>query len=114
MNRYSQRYLVDLAKGMRKNSTETELILWNELKWRKLDNKRFRRQNIFWRYIADFYCAEVNLVIEVDWKIHENQKEYDEIREEILKTYKLKILRFNNEDIINNLTQVLETIKSYY
>jgi len=73
----------------------------------------FRRQQIIDGFIVDFYCHRAELVLEVDGPIHEIHTEYDTNRDQILSDLGLKILRFNNHDIQNNLTQVLDQIQSY-
>jgi len=100
-------YVKEISKELRKNQTTSEEFLWDILRNRKLNNLKFRRQHPFWRYIADFYCDEINLVIELDWKVHENQKEYDELRDEIISKYWVKIIRIKNEELIDNLDSVI-------
>ncbi|MFC1798046.1 endonuclease domain-containing protein [Patescibacteria group bacterium] len=63
---YNPRYIVELSKELRQKQTESEEILWEVLRNRKLNNLKFRRQHPFGRYIADFYCDEIKLVIELD------------------------------------------------
>lgn len=84
--KFNPQYITELAKNLRRFSTEAESILWEILQNRKFRDLKFRRQHPIGRYIADFYCHEIKLVIELDGKIHENQKEYDEIRDEFLKS----------------------------
>ncbi len=66
------------------------------------------------RYIADFYCPEARLVIELDGNVHnlKNQKEYDEIRKEIMEAHKIHVLRIKNEEIENKIDSVLKRISS--
>jgi RecG-like helicase/very-short-patch-repair endonuclease len=106
-------YIKDLLKNLRKNWTEVEEILWEVLRNRKFEWLKFRRQHPFWRYIADFYCDEIKLVIELDWKIHDDQKEYDEIRDEVIRTYWVNILRIKNEDVLNDLTSIYKKVIPY-
>jgi len=63
---YNPRYIVELSKKLRQKQTESEEILWEVLRNRKLNNLKFRRQHPFGRYIVDFYCDEIKLVIELD------------------------------------------------
>jgi len=109
-----------MARNLRRNQTQAESLLWEELRNRKLNGCKFQRQApLFYfvygkrRYlfIADFYCAEKKLVIELDGKIHEFKKEYDEGREAMLIERGLKVLRFKNEEL-NDIETVLETIKN--
>lgn len=74
-------------KQLRTSQTSSEKKLWEILRAKRFHNFKFRRQHPFGRYIADFYCDEAKLVIELDGKIHENKKEYDVIRDEIIQTY---------------------------
>jgi len=105
------------ARILRKRMTESEKILWRELKTKKLGVK-FRRQMPFvfedYHFIVDFYCSEKKLIIEVDGEIHNDQeiKGYDKFREEVFKQDNYKIVRFKNEEVINNLEEVLIRIKS--
>lgn len=100
------------AESLRNNMTPAELILWNQLKGKQLGVK-FRRQHPLGIYIADFYCHEHKLVIEVDGGIHELDefKLRDLERERILKLDGINILRFSNESIFDQMDEVLKTIK---
>ena len=105
-------YITKLSRQLRKEQTDYEKIMWEVLRAKKLNWIKFRRQHPFWRYIADFYSDELKLVIELDGKIHQNQKEYDKIRDEIISKYWVKILRIKNEEIYNNLDLVVQEILS--
>ncbi len=94
------------AIEMRKNMTKCEQIIWfNYLK--KL-NLRVLRQRPIWNFIVDFYIPTKNIVIEIDWDTHytKNALVYDIERSKILEWYWLKIIRFSNNDILNNLKWV--------
>ena len=93
--------------------TPAEELLWAAIKNKQLDGLKFRRQHPISRYVLDFYCARAKLGIEVDGKYHEEkaQKLYDADRTENLKLSKIKIIRFTNEEIFNQLVLVLESIK---
>ena len=103
-------YVVELSRELRQNQTSVEKIMWEILRNRKLNNLKFRRQYAFGRYIADFYCFEKNLVIELDWEIHKDRIEYDKIRDEIISKNRVKILRFENSEIDNNIEKVIKEI----
>ena len=105
-------YLVELARKFRKEQTEPETILWEQLRNRKLHGLKFKRQHRIGHFIVDFYCSELKRVVEVEGGIHEkpDQKEYDALRFEELKTRGLKILRLKNEEVLNNLNAVLKQI----
>ena len=107
-----------LASSLRKNQTPSEKILWKYLRKRRLKGRKFLRQHpIIYEsnksehffYIPDFYCAKEKLVIEVDGKIHDFQKEKDEHRDLILKDKGVKILRIKNEEL-ENIENVIRKI----
>ena len=98
------------AKELRQNMTPAEKILWQHLRAKRFNNLKFRRQQIIEGFIVDFYCHSLGLVIEIDGKIHEKQIEYDRDRDKILSTKDLHILRFTNEQVIESIDSVLNTI----
>jgi len=100
--------ITEIARSLRQNLTEPEKLLWKELRNRKLAGHKFLRQHpLFYftlhkrtyLFIADFYCAEKKLVIELDGKIHDYTKEYDSNRDFVLSERGLKVLRFKNEEL---------------
>ena len=103
----------ELAKEMRKGYTEAEGILWKELRNEKLGVK-FRRQHPIEAYIVDFICLQEKLVIEVDGGYHETdeQKSYDEMRTKTLKAIGFEVIRFSNNEVIKNIEEVKEKIRS--
>ncbi|MDE3057072.1 MAG: endonuclease domain-containing protein [Bacteroidota bacterium] len=111
----------ETSRLLRKNMTKAERILWNELRNRKFLGKRFLRQHpLFCEdegrqkfFVADFYCHEDHLVIEVDGKSHEHQKEYDEARTLLISTKKIEVIRFKNEQIQQYLPEVLEIMRKF-
>ena len=102
-----------LRQTLRKNSTSPEQKLWRKIRNKQLGVK-FRRQHGIGRYIADFYCAELNLVIEIDGDSHfeQNAEEYDSERNNFMNGLGIRVLRFTNRDIFENLEGVLLEIKS--
>lgn len=106
--------LFELAKEMRKNPTETEDIAWWLLRNGWFFWLKFRRQHPFSTYIADFYCHEKKIVIEIDGKIHENQIEYDRNRDLEMSTKWITVYRFKNEEVqdIENFISKLEVLLS--
>ena len=95
---------------MRSELTDEEAILWRALRRRQLGGFKFRRQHIIGAYIVDFYCPEEKLVIEVDGPVHETQKEYDRQRDDELLAMGYRIMRFKNEEILDELDTVLKKI----
>jgi cyclase len=103
------------AEELRKRMTEAETVLWESLRNKKLSGLKFRRQHPIGRFIVDFYCHMYKLVIELDGSIHNLREvaENDRNREVELKNFGLYILRFTNEQVINDLENVLQTIKHH-
>ncbi len=95
------------------DKTKAEEILWQELRNRKVENCKFRRQHPIGKFIADFYCHEKKLVIEVDGDYHnkEEQKEYDEARTQVINEYGITVIRFTNDEVLNNIQSVLNKIR---
>jgi very-short-patch-repair endonuclease len=106
---------------LRQNMTAAEKILWQELRSKKLWVKFLRQHPIYvftedsWQYrfiIADFYCDEYKLIIELDWGIHDilEIEELDRCKEDLLNTLWYNIIRFRNDEILNDLNWVLKRI----
>lgn len=100
--------ITELARELRNNPTESEKILWEQLRKRRLSGYRFVRQKPFiyeqnqdkrFFFIADFYCAEKKLVIEVDGSAHEYQEYYDYHRDLVLEKLGVKTLRISNDEL---------------
>lgn len=105
--------LFGFARENRKNQTNAESLLWSNLRGRKLKGFKFRRQHPLKNFIADFYCYEMKLAIELDGGYHNksDQKEYDQERIYELGEVGIKVLRFKNEEIENDILSVLEKIE---
>jgi len=89
-----------------------EVVLWSQIRGNKL-GARFRRQVSIGRYIVDFYCAKKKLAIELDGDSHytSDAQEYDKIRDEYINACGIKVIRYTNHDIMNNLKGVLTDIQ---
>jgi very-short-patch-repair endonuclease len=105
--------LFEYARDLRRNDTSAEDLLWRNLRNKKLNGLKFRRQHPLDKFIADFYCHEKKLVIEVDGSVHDSQeaKEYDEGRTYELKELGITIIRFRNEEVLENIGEVLKRIR---
>jgi very-short-patch-repair endonuclease len=90
--------------------TPQEQKLWERLRNDQLGGYHFRRQQMIDGFIVDFYCNPLKLVIEVNGNIHKLQREYDAVREMVLKSEEIKILRVANEEIDNDMEVVLQDI----
>src|SRR3989339_1104716 len=100
-----------IAKKLRKTSTKAEALLWKYLSNRGMCGFKFRRQHPMSGFILDFFCPSEKLGIEIDGEIHLKQKEYDAARQNIIESKGVKILRFKNEQVFNDLNEVLKQIK---
>ena len=113
-------FIIKVARSLRKNQTPQETLLWRFLRDRQVAGFKFLRQhpiefgNNEYKpefFVADFYCAEKRLVVEIDGKIHEFQKAYDKNRDEILNELGLRVLRIKNEEL-EEIDKVLAKILS--
>ena len=102
--------LMTVARGMRIQPTEAEDILWNRVSNKRLD-VRFRRQHVINRFIVDFCCLSLKLIIEVDGPIHDSQKIRDAERDMILASLGYKVMRFANNQVINYTDHVVNAIR---
>jgi very-short-patch-repair endonuclease len=102
------------AKKLRDNMTKHELLLWEKLKSNKFMGLRFKAQHPIATYIADFYCHKIKLVIEIDGATHDSidAKEYDMGRRTEMEEFGIKTIRFSNNLIESDLSQVLKKIES--
>jgi very-short-patch-repair endonuclease len=100
----------NLAHDLRREMTPAERKLWSRLRAGRLEGFHFRRQQIVEPYIVDFYCHQAALVVEVDGGVHLEQQEYDRQREQDLRDAGLRVIRFWNTDVNQNLDGVLEEI----
>ena len=98
------------ARELRKKATLAENLLWEQLRNRRLNGIKFRRQHILSPYIVDFYCPAHRLVIEIDGEVHNFQKEYDLSRTTYFEEKNIKVLRFWNNEIEQDIDTVLDKI----
>ncbi len=110
-----------IARKLRRKQTASEALFWKTVRNRSFSGKKFLRQHpLVYEmngrkrfFVADFYCREAKLVIEIDGGIHKrkDQKAYDKAREDIIECMGLKVLRFNNERVKKDLEGVLERVR---
>jgi very-short-patch-repair endonuclease len=105
--------IFERAKAMRENMTQTEKAVWELLKSKNMLGLRFKPQHPIDIFIADFYCHQLKLVIEIDGGIHKSvdQREYDIGREAELEHWGIKVIRFTNEEVENNITDIQNEIE---
>ncbi|RCW27036.1 endonuclease domain-containing protein [Marinilabilia salmonicolor] len=124
MNQYSSSYqenlfygasqlIIERAGALRKNMTPAEMRLWKFLKNKQILKLRFRRQHPIDIFIADFYCHQIILVVELDGEIHNNNEthEYDENRTSELERLGITVIRFKNHEVMENLEEVIFKLK---
>jgi very-short-patch-repair endonuclease len=107
-----------ICRDLRKRSTKAEQLFWNAVRNHQLEKKKFYRQYPIFHdvtgkesfFIADFFCFEEKLIIELDGAIHKYQLKMDKERTEILNLLGLKVIRFTNDEIEGNLLKVLEKV----
>ena len=110
MHRYNKN-LNNFARANRHTGNLSEALLWNEIKQNKM-GVRFTKQKPIGNYIADFYCAEKNMVIEIDGWSHDNKFEYDQERDEYMKSLGIHVLRISDIDVKRDMENVLIWIKN--
>lgn len=98
--------------ALRKRQTVPEKLLWSKIRNRQLSNIKFRKQYGIGEYIADFYSAEIKLVVEVDGSSHfsEEARKYDAVRTKFMESLELKVIRFTNDEVLGNIDSVLARI----
>lgn len=99
------------AREMRNNSTKGEIKFQCELLRKKQTGYKFYRQKIINHFIVDFYCAKLKIVIEIDGTSHEGKEEYDKRRESVLESLELKVIRYNDLQVLNNFHLVEQDFK---
>ena len=102
--------IINNARMLRENMTASEKLLWERLKAKQICGIRFRRQHPIFIFIADFYCHEARLVVEIDGEIHNQQIEYDDGRSAEMEKFFIKIIRFINYEVENEIDEVIESI----
>ncbi|QTE37055.1 endonuclease domain-containing protein [Mucilaginibacter gossypii] len=105
--------LKEMARKLRNDSAIGEILLWKELKGKQGRGYDFHRQKPLLNYIVDFYCFELNLIIEIDGQYHNHEETYklDLIREQELEKYDLTIIRFTELEVRKDMFNVLRTIE---
>ena len=103
----------EFARSLRKHSTKAEGLLWECLRNRQLNGWKFRRQHPIKNYIVDFYCHELKLVVEIDGEIHDipENKEYDALRTKSFTEVGMGVIRFTNNEVLNDIMTVLKDIR---
>lgn len=103
----------ELRRDLRRSATLAERHLWNYLKRDQLRGLRFRRQFSIGRYIVDFYCPKLRLIIEVDGSVHDSDeaKRYDLERTKFIESCHIRVVRFTNQEVLERTSAVLERLE---
>lgn len=105
--------LKERAKGLRKAGNLSEVLLWQQIKNKQLNGHDFDRQKIIGSYIVDFYCANCNVVVEIDGSSHDNKVEYDKERDAYLSGLGLTVIHVFDTDVKQNLAGVMEMLEGH-
>lgn len=113
MHHDAQALLFQFARKHREKPTQAEAILWEVLSNKKLEGHKFRRQHPIGKFILDFYCHASKLAVEVDGGYHftKEQAENDQNRTKVLESLGIHVIRFTNEQVLNQLSAVVEDIR---
>jgi very-short-patch-repair endonuclease len=103
---------VDFARKLRRESTRAEGCLWRHLRDRQLGRCKIRRQQALGPYLVDFVCFERRLVVELGGGQHGSSEAYDRVRDDWLRSQGYRVLRFWNNDVLENMVGVLATIEA--
>jgi very-short-patch-repair endonuclease len=116
MKIFNRKSLKPRRQDLRNNPTQAEAFLWGFLKHSQFEDKKFRRQASIGSYIVDFYCPSEKLIIELDGEVHfdEEAKKYDAERTKYLESLGLKVIRFENQEVIYNLDKILKEISKHF
>jgi len=110
-----------LCRELRINQTQSEKILWDKIRNRQLLGKKFLRQHPIFNdlngketfFIADFYCHELKLVVEIDGEIHNLRRKSDSDRDRIMNLLGMQVLRIKSEKVIDDLNEILKYLENY-
>jgi very-short-patch-repair endonuclease len=111
-NPYTYPIIKDYRKDLKDHQTEAEYVIWEYLRNKKTGHK-IRRQHVIGDFIADFACLSKKVIIEIDGKIHNFQKEQDELRTIRLNKLGYEVIRFMNAEVLNSPYQVAQKIKAF-
>jgi len=110
MKPHASRKLVKNARALRHEPTEPEKRLWAQLRNGQIEGAKLRRQHPIGPFVLDFYCDAAGLAIEIDGDTHADQASYDARRTAWLEAQEIRVIRFTNRDVIDNLEGVVEVV----
>lgn len=103
-----------VARELRNQPTPTEDKLWQAIRRKQVDGRKFRRQMAIGTYVVDFYCSEERLAVEVDGSVHQGQQEVDQIRQEMIESLGIRFVRVTSEEVEHQLPMVLGKIRGAF
>ena len=106
-------HLTGPSRKLRKEMTDAERLIWRKIRCKQLNGCQFNRQKPIDKFIVDFYCCRAMLAVEIDGGQHyeEENMEKDNLRDARLKQLGIKVLRFTNLDVLNNIEGVIMKIQ---
>ncbi|MDD4890980.1 MAG: DUF559 domain-containing protein [Phycisphaerae bacterium] len=104
------RHMIARARQLRRDAPFPERLLWSRLRAGRCAGLVFRRQHPIGRYVADFFCLQSRLVVELDGKSHETTVAEDEVRQQFIESRGLRVLRFTDDELLGNLDAVVRAI----
>ncbi len=109
-------YQLPRARELRKSSTLAEARLWEQLRGKRLDGFKFRRQHPVGTYFADFACRSEGLIVEVDGATHSTaaELEHDRKRSAFLRAQGYRVMRISNDEVLNGMDEVLTLIRDEF
>ena len=113
---HNSKELKKQRQNLRREMTPSEVRLWNVLKGRRLDGRKFRRQQSLGPYIVDFYCPAEKLVIELDGEVHNDgmRREYDAQRQKYIQDLGIAVIRFENRLVFEDIENVVARIRGHF
>ncbi len=105
--------LKQFSRNLRNNSTYAEVLLWQQIKGRKIRGYQFARQKPIGKYVADFYCSKLKFVIEIDGISHIGKEEKDKVRQDYLESIGLNVIRFSDDEVKTNMTGVIDVLNKW-
>jgi very-short-patch-repair endonuclease len=113
MKVYYNPNMKELSRKLRNNSTLSEVLLWQQIKGRKIKGYQFTRQKSIGIYIVDFYCSKLRLGVEIDGISHDGKAEEDQIRQNCIEKMGIRFLRFYDTDVKRNMAGVIQKIADW-
>lgn len=95
--------LRSLSRNQRKEMTEAERIIWDKVLKQRQTGYKFLRQKPIGKFMVDFYCAKLLIVVEIDGEVHENRKNYDQGRDTLLGAWQIETIRYKNAEVLENI-----------